>query len=90
MKLKSPVEVSVTGEKFVLALYMYGGQRLATLDEYMYSAYSRNIVIKSIGATFTLAQHLDSILCGHIYKYHNGWEEIIHQLGGDGSTTITH
>ena len=88
MKLKSPVEVSVTGEKFVLALY--GGQRLATLDEYMYSAYNRNIAIKSIGATFTLAQQLDSILCGHIYKYHNGWEEIIHQLSGDGSTTITH
>ena len=70
MKLKSPVEVSVTGEKFVLALY--GGQRLAMLDEYMYSAYNRNIAIKSIGATFTLAQQLDSILCGHIYKYHNG------------------
>ena len=33
MKLKSPVEVSVTGEKFVLALY--GGQRLATLDAHV-------------------------------------------------------
>ena len=43
MKFKSPAEVSVTGEKFVLALY--GGQRLATLDEYMYMyyAYDSNI-----------------------------------------------
>ena len=45
--------MSVTGENFVLALY--AGQRLATLDEYMYYAYNRNIAIKSIGATFTLA-----------------------------------
>ena len=51
MKLR--VQVSVTGEKFVLALY--GCQRLAMLDEYMYYAYNRNIASKSIGATFTLA-----------------------------------
>ena len=58
---RSPADVSVTGEKFVLALY--GGQRLATLDEYMYymilscmyCAYNRNIASKSFGATFTLA-----------------------------------
>ena len=48
-----PAEVSVTGEKFVLALH--GGQRLAMLDEYMYYACNRNIASKSIGATFTLA-----------------------------------
>ena len=91
--------MSVTGEKFVLALY--GCQRLAMLDEYRYYAYNRNIASKSIGATFTLAalpptstapgaQQLDSILCGHICKCNNGWEEIFHQLSGDGSTTITH
>ena len=45
--------MSVTGEKFVLALY--GCQRLAMLDEYRYYAYNRNIASKSIGATFTLA-----------------------------------
>ena len=43
----------VKGKKFVLALY--GAQMLATLDEYMYYAYNRNIASKSIGATFTLA-----------------------------------
>ena len=37
----SPAAVSVKGKKFVLALY--GGQRLATLDEYRYYAYNRNI-----------------------------------------------
>ena len=57
--------MSVTGEKFVLALY--GGQRLATLDEYMYSAYNRNITIKSINTTFTLAQQLDSIYFADIF-----------------------
>ena len=36
-----------------LCLAFYGGQRLATLDEYRY--YNRNIAIKSMGATFTLA-----------------------------------
>ena len=41
----SPGEVSVKGKKFVLALD--GGQRLATLDEYRYYAYYRNIAIVS-------------------------------------------
>ena len=50
----SPAEVSVTGKQFVLALY--GGQRLAMLDKYMYYmyAYNRNIASKLIGATFAL------------------------------------
>ena len=34
-------------------LALYGGQRLATLDEYRY--YNRNIAIKSMGARLTLA-----------------------------------
>ena len=34
-------------------LSFYGGQRLATLDEYRY--YNKNIAIKSMGATFTVA-----------------------------------
>ena len=44
MKLLSPAEVSVKGKQFVLALY--GCQRLATLDEYMYYANNRNIASK--------------------------------------------
>ena len=43
-----PVTKVLLGEKFVLVLY--GGQRLATLDEYRY--YNRNIASKSMGATF--------------------------------------
>ena len=44
--------MSVTGKKFVLALY--GGQRLATLDEYRYYAYNRNIA--SVTGTCTLTR----------------------------------
>ena len=46
-----PVKWKTNFYKCFLALY--GGQRLATLDEYRY--YNRNIAIKSMGATFTLA-----------------------------------
>ena len=51
---KKKMETKVLlGEKFVLALY--GSQRFATLDEYMYNAHNRNIASKSMGVTFTLA-----------------------------------
>ena len=46
MKRTSPAEVSVTDEKFVLALY--GGQRLAMLDEYMYFALDAVIWVSPI------------------------------------------
>ena len=66
------------GEEFVLALY--GGQRLATLDEYRY--YNRNIAIKSMGARLTLAALPPTSAAarehssGHICKCNNGREEI--------------
>ena len=39
----------------IYCLAFYGGQRLATLDDREYRYYNRNIAIKSMGATFTLA-----------------------------------
>ena len=72
--------MSVTGKKFVLALY--GGQRLATLDEYRYYAYKMNIASKSIGATVTLAalpptrlwlQTSSHAMCCNVFEMYGDW-----------------
>ena len=84
--VKLRVQVSVTGEKFVLALY--GCQGLAMLDEYRYYVYSRNIASKSIGATFTLAALPPTSAAARQHSLQTYLQ--VQQLSGDGSTTITH
>ena len=76
----------------VFVFAFYGGQRLATLDEYSY--YNRNIAIKSMGATFTVAAFPPTSAAA---RQHSLWTylQVQQWLGrdgksGDGSTTITH